>query len=143
MKRSARVRSAPRARAGMTRSATVLGAMRAKARPSSSHNATYSASSYSATQAKNEFGRLLEQAIHGEPVIITKHESPRAVLMSFAEFQALKQAPQAGLDTLRGEFDRLLQGMQTPTARRAVNRLFRMTPQALGKAAVAGARRHG
>jgi prevent-host-death family protein len=117
----------------MTRSAAVLGATRANAR----------SSSYSATEAKNEFGRLLEQAIHGEPVVITKHDSPRAVLMSFAEFQALKQAPQAGLDTLRGEFDRLLQGMQTPMARRAVDRLFRMTSPALGKAAVAGARRRG
>jgi len=133
MKRSARVRSTPRARAGMARSAAVLGAMRANARPSS----------YSATEAKNEFGRLLEQAIHGEPVVITKHDSPRAVLMSFAEFQALKQAPQAGLDMLREEFDRLLQGMQTPMARRAVNRLFRITPETLGKAAVAGARRRG
>jgi antitoxin Phd len=76
-------------------------------------------------------------------VVITQPDSPRAVLMSFAEFQALKQAPQAGLDMLREEFDRLLQGMQTPMARRAVNRLFRMTPETLGKAAVAGARRRG
>jgi len=133
MKRAARVRSTPKAKAEMTRSGAVLGRMLANPR----------SSSYTATQAKNEFGRMLERAIHGEPVVITKHDSPRAVLMSFAEFQALKQAPQAGLDTLRGEFDRLFEGMRTPTARRAVDRLFRMTPRALGKAAVAGARRRG
>jgi antitoxin Phd len=100
-------------------------------------------SSYTATEAKNEFGRLLEQAIHGKPVIITKHGSPRAVLMSFDEFNALKQAPEAKLNDLSLEFDQLLEGMQTAKARRAVDRLFRMTPAALGRAAVTGARKRG
>jgi len=100
-------------------------------------------SSYTATEAKNEFGRLLEQAIHGKPVIITKHDSPRAVLMSFEEFTALKQAPEAKLNDLSLEFDQLLERMQTTMARRAVDRLFRMTPAALGKAAVTGARKRG
>jgi PHD/YefM family antitoxin component YafN of YafNO toxin-antitoxin module len=76
-------------------------------------------------------------------VVITKHDSPRAVLMSFDQFRAVRQAPEAKLDSLRREFDTMLERMQTPTARRAADRLFSMSPAALGKAALAGARRRG
>ena len=34
-----------------------------------------------ATRIKNEFGAVLEQAIRGGAVAITKHETPRAVLI--------------------------------------------------------------
>lgn len=112
-------------------------------KPHRAKGATTDEISYTATEAKNLFGRLLEQAIHGEPVIITKHDSPRAVLMSFDEFTALKLAPEAALSSLRGEFDQMLERMQTPKARRAADRLFAMTPAELGKAAVAGYRKRG
>ena len=98
---------------------------------------------YTATQAKNVFGRLLDQAIHGDPVIITRHDAPRAVLISMDQFTALKQAPETKLNTLSREFDQLLERMQTTKARAAVDRLFRATPEELGKAAVTGARRRG
>src|ERR1051326_4139096 len=88
---------------------------------------------YTATQAKNVFGRLLDQAIHGDPVIITRHDAPRAVLISMDQFTALKQAPETKLNTLSREFDQLLARMQTTKARAAVDRLFRATPEELGK----------
>ena len=100
-------------------------------------------SSYTATEAKNEFGRLLEQAIQGETVVITRHNSPKAVLISMDQFNALKQAPQLKLDTLSGEFDALLAKMQSPKARSAMEAVFNASPQQLGKAAVAAARKRG
>lgn len=97
--------------------------------------------SYTATEAKNEFGRLLEQAIHGTTVLITKHDAPRAVLISIDHFQTLQEAPQAKLNTLTEQFDTLLERMQSPKARRGMAAAFRANNKQLGKAAVAAARK--
>ena len=97
--------------------------------------------SYTATEAKNEFGRLLEQAIQGTTVLITKHDSPRAVLISIDYFQTLQEAPQAKLNTLTEQFDTLLERMQSPKARRGMAAAFRANNKQLGKAAVAAARK--
>jgi antitoxin Phd len=97
--------------------------------------------SYTATEAKNEFGRLLERAIQGATVVITKHDSPRAVLISIDQFQTLQEAPQAKLNTLTEQFDTLLERMQSPKARRGMAAAFRADNKQLGKAAVAAARK--
>lgn len=102
-----------------------------------------SQASYTATEAKNEFGRVLEQAIHGTTVVITKHDSPRAVLISMDRFQALRQAPQLKLNTLSEQFDALIDRMQTPAARRGMTAAFGASSKQLGKAAVAAARKRG
>ena len=94
----------------------------------------------SATDAKNEFGRILETVIQGGKVVITKHGSPKAVLISMDEFNALSNAHRAELETLSDEFDGLLARMQTPAARAGMNAAFHATPKELGKAAVAAAR---
>ncbi len=95
----------------------------------------------SATEAKNEFGRILETVIRGGKVVITKHDSPKAVLISLDEFNALSNAHGAELEALSEEFDGLLARMQTPAARAAMNAAFHATPKELGKAAVAAARK--
>jgi len=95
----------------------------------------------SATEAKNEFGRILETVIQGGKVVITKHDSPKAVLISIDEFNALSNAHKAELETLSEEFDGLLARMQTPAARAGMDAAFRATPKELGKAAVAAARK--
>ena len=100
------------------------------------------ASAISATDAKNEFGRLLEMTNHGRLVVITKHEAPKAVLMSIDEFNAFSRAPERKLDTLTSEFDAILTRMQTPTARSAMKAAFNATPAQLGRAA-ASARKRG
>jgi prevent-host-death family protein len=97
----------------------------------------------SATVAKNEFGRILETVIQGGKVAITKHGSPKAVLISIEEFDALSNAHRAELETLSEEFDRLLARMQTPAARAGMNAAFHATPKELGKAAAAAARKRG
>jgi prevent-host-death family protein len=95
----------------------------------------------SATEAKNEFGRILEMVIQGGKVVITKHDSPKAVLISLAEFNVLSNAHRAELESLSEEFDGLLAKMQAPAARARMKAAFHATPKELGKAAVAAARK--
>jgi antitoxin Phd len=100
-------------------------------------------SSYTATQAKNDFGRLLEQAIHGEPVVITKHGAHRAYLISAAQYDALRHEPEQKLSALSSDFDRMLARMQTARFRTGIAAAFHASPEKLGKAAVAAARKRG
>lgn len=101
------------------------------------------AASFTSTVAKNEFGRLLEMVIRGGVVVITKHDAPKAVLVSLDEFNALTRAAESKLNTLSGEFDALLARMQTPKARAGMRAAFDASPKQLGRAAVAGVRKRG
>jgi antitoxin Phd len=117
---------------------------RASKGPRSHHKVSVGArTSYTATEAKHEFGRVLEQAIHGATVVITKHDAPRAVLISMDQFKALQDAPQMKLNTLSAQFDALLDRMQSPQARRGMSVAFNASPKQLGKAAVVSARKRG
>ena len=100
-------------------------------------------SSVTATDAKKEFARVLEMVIQGGVVVITKHDAPKAVLLSVDEFNALARAPQHRLDALSGQFDALLARMQTPKAQARMKAAFAASPKQLGRAAVAAARRRG
>ena len=100
-------------------------------------------STVTATDAKNEFGRVLEKVMQGGRVVITKHDEPKAVLISVREFNTLTNANRVKLDTLSGEFDALLARMQTPAARNGMKAAFEASPRQLGKAAVAVARKRG
>lgn len=99
------------------------------------------ARSITATVAKNEFGRELEKVLHGGITVITKHDAPKAVLMSFEDFRQLSNAGRTKLDSLSGEFDALLGRMQTPEARSGMRAAFGASPRQLGQAAVAAARK--
>jgi antitoxin Phd len=99
-------------------------------------------SSVTASEAKREFGRVLETAIRGA-VVITKHGAPRAVLISVERFSALSGAAETKLDALNHEFDALLDQMQTPKARRGMKTAFAASAKELGKTAVAAARSRG
>src|SRR6476620_2781454 len=93
-----------------------------------------------ATRFKNEFGAIFEQAALGGAVAITKHNTPKAVLLSYAEFEALTKASTPALDDLSDQFDQLLERMQTPQAKDAMASSFDATPEQLGRAAVKAAR---
>ena len=95
----------------------------------------------SATEAKNNLGDVLDRVLQSGMVLITKHEAPKAVLLSMQEYGALSQANQTRLDTLTGEFDSLMLRMQTPKARAGMKAAFNASPKQLGKAAVAAARK--
>lgn len=85
-----------------------------------------------ATRFKNEFGAIFEQAAPGGAVAITKHNTPKAVLLSYAEFEALTKSASPALDDLTDEFDEL----QTAASKEAMAAAFEATPRALGRAAV-------
>jgi prevent-host-death family protein len=97
----------------------------------------------SATEAKNRFGELLDSVLQGGMALITRHETPKAVLLSMEEYGALSRAEESKLDTLNGEFDALLARMQTAKARARMKAAFNASPKQLGKDAVAPARRRG
>ena len=101
------------------------------------------ASTVTATDAKNEFGRVLEKVIQGGRVVITKHDEPKAILISVQEFNALTNANRIKLATLSGEFDALLARMQTPAARAGMKAAFDASPKQMGRAAVKLARKRG
>src|SRR5690348_10864882 len=95
----------------------------------------------SATDAKNDFGRILEKVIRGGKVVITRHNAPKAVLLSIDEFSALSNAHKAEIDTLSEDFDTLLARMQMPAARAGMKAAFDATPTELGRAAHTAARK--
>lgn len=94
-----------------------------------------------ATQVKNEFGAILDKATHGGAVAITRHDTPKAVLLSYEEFESLVQARSRTLDNLSAEFDDLLERMQSPKAKRAMDVAFNAPPAKLGRSAVKAARK--
>ena len=99
------------------------------------------ASSVTATDAKKQFGRVLEMVLRGGAVVITKHDAPKAILLSMEEFNALARPGESTLDSLSADFDAMLTRMQTPRARSGMQAAFSASPKALGKAAVAAARK--
>jgi antitoxin Phd len=90
-----------------------------------------------ATRAKNEFAAILDQASSGGAVAITRHDTPKAVLLSYAEFESLIKARASTLDDLSAEFDGLLLRMQTPNVKKGIATAFNASPAELGRAAVA------
>ena len=109
----------------------------------STKSAAARVTSMTATDAKNAFGRALETVLQGGAVVITRHDAPKAVLISFQEYTALKGAGAEQLDRLTGEFDTMLAGMQRPASRAALKAAFGASPKQLGRAAAAAARKRG
>ena len=105
-----------------------------------SHGELVDLPAVAATRLKNEFGSVLEQALRGGAVAITRHETPKAVLVSYDEFQALVRDRAPSLHDLRAEYDVLLARMQTPASKRGMAAAFDATPEQLGRAAVKAAR---
>lgn len=93
-----------------------------------------------ATRFKNEFGAVFEEASRRGAVAITKHNTPKAVLLSYDEFEALTKDSVPALDELTADFDQLLERLQTSKAKAAMAVAFDATPDQLGRAAVKAAR---
>jgi prevent-host-death family protein len=113
------------------------------ANPGRPRNGPSEPTRFTATQAKNEFGRVLESVLQGGRAVITKHAAPKAILISMDEFQRISQASELALDSLSEEFDALFASMQTPKSRRAMKAAFGASPEELGKAAVLATRKRG
>lgn len=94
-----------------------------------------------ASRFKNEFGAIFEQAALGGAVAITRHDAPKAVLLSYAEFESLVESRTPALENLSAQFDGLLASMQSPKARTGMAAAFNASPAKLGRAALKAAAR--
>jgi prevent-host-death family protein len=93
-----------------------------------------------ATRLKNEFGSVLEQALRGGAVAITRHDTPKAVLVSYEEFESLVKERSHDLRELGAEYDALLERMQASRVKKGMAAAFDADPAELGRAAAAAAR---
>lgn len=105
-----------------------------------SHGDLVDLTTVAASDLKNRFGAVFEKATAGGAVAITKHNAPKAVLLSYDEFKSLVQSRGSGLDRLSAEFDDMLQTMQTPKAKKAMAAAFNASPAEMGRAAAKAAK---
>lgn len=88
-----------------------------------------------ATTLKNSIADVFDQVAAGGAVAITRHDKPRAVILSVEAYEKLKALSLPGLDAIQAEYDEMFQQMQGPGQREAMDRLFNATPEELGEAA--------
>jgi prevent-host-death family protein len=87
---------------------------------------------YTASEAKHNFGQLLDTALRAGPVAITKQRKPTAVLISLDDYKVLTQVEDRTLAVLSAEFDRRFEMMQAPGAAAAMQRAFDTPEEELG-----------
>ena len=94
-----------------------------------------------ASKVKSAFGELLERVAATGGVAITRHNVPKAAVISWEEFESLSRARSESLASLADQFDGLLASMQGPDAQAAMAAAVDPTPGERGRAAVRAAHR--
>lgn len=94
-----------------------------------------------ATELKNSTADVIDQVAARRAIAITRHDKPRAVLISIEEYEALTGQDPEWLEDLKRKYQGLLDSMQGPEQQAAAERLFQATPEELGAAAVLAARK--
>jgi antitoxin Phd len=89
-----------------------------------------------ATELKNSTADVFEQVAAQQAIAITRHEKPRAILLSVEQYEALTGHQPDWLEKLHEEYRGMLDRMQGPEQRAAAERAFNATPEQLGEAAV-------
>jgi antitoxin Phd len=92
--------------------------------------------SITATELKNATADVFDQVAARRAVAITRHDKPRAVLLSVEQYEALTGQRPDWLEQLHEEYRGMLDRMQGPEQRAAALRAFNATPEELGEAAV-------
>lgn len=92
------------------------------------------------SECKNAFGQMLDQVAASGGLAITRHDTPKAVILSIEEFEALTRGREPALEDLSAELDGLLAAMQGPEAKKARARAFSASGESLGRAALAAAK---
>jgi len=94
-----------------------------------------------ATTLKNHTADILDRVAKEGAIAITRHDKPRAVLLSIELYEQLTGGQPHWLAELRAEYRGMLEKMQSPEQKAGAKRAFNATPEELGKAAVAAAAR--
>ena len=89
-----------------------------------------------ATELKNATADVFEQVAAKQAIAITRHEKPRAILLSVEQYEALTGHRPEWLEKLHEEYRGMLERMQGPEQRAGAEKLFRATPEELGQAAL-------
>jgi antitoxin Phd len=89
-----------------------------------------------ATELKNATADVFEQVATKQAVAITRHEKPRAVLLSVEQYEALTGQRPDWLEQLHEEYRGMLDRMQGSEQRAIADKLFQATPEELGEAAL-------
>lgn len=89
-----------------------------------------------ATELKNATADVFEQVAAKQVIAITRHEKPRAILLSVEQYEALTGHRPEWLEKLHEEYRGMLERMQGPEQRAGAEKLFRATPEELGQAAL-------
>jgi prevent-host-death family protein len=93
------------------------------------------------TEFKEQAREVMDRVADGEAVAILRHKTPDAVLISAGNYVEFMQLRQERLNFLTERYDEMVSRMQTPAAAAGVDALFAATPEDLGRAAVAAAKR--
>lgn len=138
MKRKAQVRHQKQSKPtkALSRSRVQKRVQTAEAARAQTDSATY----IPASLAKNRFARVIDDATQGREVFITRHKSPKVVVISVEKYNALSAATRSVLDRLTAQFDARLAAMQTAESQRAMNKAFHASPGELGRAALKASR---
>lgn len=88
-----------------------------------------------ASEAKHQFGRLLDTVLAGQRVVITRRDAPKAVMLSLEDYEALVGRPSRALDALTKHYDAVVARMQTPAAATRMQAAFAATPAEIAAAA--------
>ena len=95
---------------------------------------------YPATVAKNKFAMILDDVMQGREVFITRHNAPKAVVISVEKFNELSKASSPDLTALTAEFDARLERMQQAKQRKAMDAAFEASADELGRSALKASR---
>lgn len=94
-----------------------------------------------ATEAQNAFGQVLDAVAGGQVVAVTRHNAVRAVVVPVDRYRQ-RVAHEAGtLEALGARFEALYARMQDSGVRAATAEGVDASPEEMGRAAVAAARR--
>ena len=97
--------------------------------------------SFTITEFKERAREVIDLVEDHKPVAILRHKVPDAVLISAGDYVEFVKLRRERLNFLTERYDDMVARMQTPEAVAGVDALFSASPEELGSAAVAAAKR--
>jgi antitoxin Phd len=93
------------------------------------------------TEFKKRAREVIDGIVGHKAVAILRHKTPDAVLISASDYVEFMKLRRERLNFLTERYDEMVSRMQAPQAAAGVDALFNATPEELGRAAIAAAKR--
>ena len=97
--------------------------------------------SFTITEFKEQARQVIDLWEERKAGAILRHKTPEAVLIPVDDYVELVKLRRERLNLLTQRYDDMVLRMRTPEAAAGVDALFNATPEELGRAAVAAAKR--